>query len=146
MMHTRRHALVVTHPPTRGYVPVCGDGGDGGDGGDSGDGGVQEGAPIILTATAVAFGGFAEVAAALRRFGLAQYAEAFDAQGYDDLPFLRSRPHGELHRLAQDTVGMLPGHARKVRLQGVESWSFAQPADRASNPCADSLPTTAPER
>ena len=54
----------------------------------------------------------------LEAIKLGQYAEAFEAQGYDDMPFLRSMGSGEgggalLDALASQT-GMKAGHVRKL--------------------------------
>lgn len=43
---------------------------------------------------------------------LEQYAEAFDEQGYDDLPFLRRLEEEHLKEIC-DSVNMKPGHAMK---------------------------------
>jgi hypothetical protein len=43
---------------------------------------------------------------------LGEYAEAFEEQGYDDLPWL-SRLGDDLLREICDSLGMKPGHAMK---------------------------------
>ena len=47
---------------------------------------------------------------------LEQYAEAFDEQGYDDLPFLRRLEEEHLKEIC-DSVNMKPGHAHKFELK-----------------------------
>ena len=55
-------------------------------------------------------GGMAAVAEALARIGLQAYAAAFDAEGYDDIEYLRGLDAAERAEVATET-GMKPGHA-----------------------------------
>ena len=55
-------------------------------------------------------GGMAAVAAALAQINLQAYAAAFDAEGYDDIAFLRGLDAAERADVAKET-GMKPGHA-----------------------------------
>ena len=50
----------------------------------------------------------------LRSFRLDMYADAFDAQGYDDLDYLRVMSAGQQEELL-DAVGMKPGHRAKFQ-------------------------------
>ena len=59
--------------------------------------------------------GMEEVRALLASYRLEQYAEAFDEQGYDDLPFLRMQSKERLEALLKDGIGMKPGQC--VRLE-----------------------------
>ena len=52
------------------------------------------------------------VRAFLDAIRLDEYAEAFDEQGYDDLPWL-SRLGDDLLRQICDSLGMKPGHSMK---------------------------------
>ena len=55
-------------------------------------------------------GGIAAVAEALARIGLQAYAAAFDAEGYDDIAYLRGLDAAERAEVATET-DMKPGHA-----------------------------------
>ena len=55
-------------------------------------------------------GGIAAVAAALARIGLQAYVAAFDAEGYDDIEYLRGLDAAERAEVATET-DMKPGHA-----------------------------------
>ena len=63
-------------------------------------------------------GGMDEVRAALASLGLAQYAAAFEAAGYDDLDYLLSLPSRADGQARVDGVAaaaaMRPGHASKL--------------------------------
>ena len=52
------------------------------------------------------------VRAFLDAIRLDEYAEAFEEQGYDDLPWL-SRLEDDLLRQICDSLGMKPGHSMK---------------------------------
>lgn len=58
--------------------------------------------------------GMAAVAEMLRSFRLDMYADAFDAQGYDDLDYLRVMSASQQTELL-DAVGMKPGHRAKFQ-------------------------------
>ena len=49
----------------------------------------------------------------LRAYRLEQYADAFDEQGYDDLPYLRELDEESLRKVVQDQIGMKPGHMER---------------------------------
>ena len=55
-------------------------------------------------------GGIAAVAEALARIGLQAYVAAFDAEGYDDIEYLRGLDAAERAEVATET-DMKPGHA-----------------------------------
>ena len=64
-------------------------------------------------------GGMAAVAAALAQINLQAYAAAFDAEGYDDIAFLRGMDAAERADVAKET-GMKPGHAGRFVKFGFE--------------------------
>ena len=49
----------------------------------------------------------------LRAYRLEQYADAFDEQGYDDLPYLRELDEESLRKVVKDQIGMKPGHMER---------------------------------
>ena len=70
---------------------------------------------VVATAAAPATpasGEMDQVRQLLRKLGLARYAGAFEAAGYDDAAFLMQLSADDAQRVAQ-TVGMKPGHALK---------------------------------
>ena len=62
--------------------------------------------------------GMGRVLGLLSSLKLERYAAAFEASGYDDLPFLLSiaDDRAELDALAIE-VGLLPGHAHRLRVE-----------------------------
>merc|ERR1712216_142815 len=57
-----------------------------------------------------------EVRSVLKSYKLDQYAEAFEEQGYDDIPFLRSMSEDELMAVLREQIGMKPGHAMRFAM------------------------------
>ena len=75
-------------------------------------------------------GGMDEVRAALASLGLAQYAAAFEAAGYDDLDYLLSLPSRADGQARVDGVAaaaaMRPGHASKLAAYLRGAWQGAR--------------------
>ena len=67
-------------------------------------------------------GGIAAVAEALACVGLETYTAAFDAEGYDDIMYLRGLSEPERASVASET-GMKPGHGAKFVKHGFDSSS-----------------------
>jgi hypothetical protein len=69
----------------------------------------------------------AEVGALLERYGLAQYAERFDAEGYDDVSFLVGLSEKALQEVATDTE-MKAGHSMKLITYIERDFASSRPA------------------